>query len=394
MPILKSLNKTKSNIFLFVNLTLVLESNRRRLIFAGGGRVPPPTAIYRPAINRRPQGVANMFKSLIKDAGCLLAALTLFFAIPVGSASAAPLTLKLGHTAAPSQACAVSVRDMAKVVAEKTGGQVVIEVYENSALGEEDELLESSIMGTVDMFFGSGASLSGLVPEFMITDMPFPFGTPEEAYAFYDGEIGDLLFQKIETVGLVGLSYLENGFRNMTNNVRAIHTPADMAGLKMRTMSSPVYMAMMKALGASPTPIPYGELYTALQQKTVDGQENPVTNIESAKFYEVQKFITLTRHSYDPNILLMSKKTRDKLTAEQFQIIKEAALAASRESRLANNAAEEETLKMFEKAGLEVTRLNEAERKQFVEATQPIYAQFADKIGAEFFKKYMTALGR
>ena len=334
-----------------------------------------------------------MLKRIINTCSCLLSALALSIGCPVSSA-ADTITLKIGHTAPPSQACAVSVRDMAKTVQEKTNGQVIIEVYENSALGEEDELLESSIMGTVDMFFASGASLSGRVPEFLITDMPFPFASPQEAYAFYDGEIGQLLFKKVESIGLVGLSYLENGFRNMTNNTRAIHSPADMAGLKMRTMSSPVYMSMMKALGASPTPIPYGELYTALQQKTVDGQENPVTNIDSAKFYEVQKFITLTRHSYDPNILFLSKKTKDKLTEEQFQILKEAALTASKESRAANNAVEEDTLKKFESLGLEVTHLTDEQRQQFVKVTQPVYAEYADKIGAEFFKTYMTALGR
>jgi tripartite ATP-independent transporter DctP family solute receptor len=313
---------------------------------------------------------------------------------PKQSPDVEPVVLKLGHTNSPGQPCANAVETMAETVKEKTDGKVVFEIYVNGAIGDEEELVESCMMGTVDMAFVSGASLGGLVPEYLVIDLPFPFSTPEEAYEFYDGEVGDILLEKAEAQGLIGLSWLENGFRNMTNNVRTIKTPYDMKGLKMRTMSSPVFVNMMNALGASATPIPFGELYTALEQGTVDGQENPVTNIYSAKFYEVQKYITLTRHSYDPNILFMSEKSLEKLTEEQFDIIKEAALTASKDSRAANNAGEEETLSLFEENGLEVYRISNEEHQLFVDATKDVYKEFVDVVGAEFMDKYQKAIGR
>jgi len=310
------------------------------------------------------------------------------------SAGGDAVKLILGHAASPDQAPSTAVDRLAATVKEKTNGKVIIEVYPNSALGEEEELVESCMMGTVDMIFVSGASLSGHIPEYLTTDLPFPFGTPEEAYAYYDGEMGQALFEKAKGVGLIGITYLENGFRNMTNIKKPIHTPDDMKGLKMRTMNSPVYMAMMNALGAAPTPIPYGELYTALQQKTVDGQENPVANIDSMKFYEVQNYITLTRHTYDPNIMMMSEKTRAKLTDEQFDIILAAAKIASKESRDETNASEEEMIKGFESAGMTVTSLTDAERQLFADATKNVYQEFESTIGADFMAKYLAAIGR
>jgi tripartite ATP-independent transporter DctP family solute receptor len=301
------------------------------------------------------------------------------------------LTLKLGSAAAPDQPAATACDRLAERIKLRTNGQLIVETYHNSALGEEDELVESCIMGTVDIIFCSGAPVTGHVKEFLTVDLPFAFKSVQTAYAYYDGEMGNLLFEKAKDIGLIGLTYLENGFRNMTNIRREIRTPADMKGLKMRTMNSAAYMAMMRALGAAPTPIPYGELYTALQQRVVDGQENPIANIDSLKMYEVQKYVTLTQHTYDPNVTFLSAKTRVKMTDEQFNILKEEMKRATKESRDENNAKEEEILKKFESAGVVVIRLSDAQKQLFADATKNVYKEFESTIGAEFMEKYLKA---
>ena len=209
-----------------------------------------------------------------------------------------PVTLLCANAAAPDQAVTVALENFVEVVKERTDGAVVIDLQSNGALGSEEETVESAMMGTIDLVVTGSAAVSGTIPQYCVCDFPFAFETPEDAYAFYDGEFGQQLFDIAEDYGLIGLAYAENGFRNMSNNVREIHTPDDMVGLKMRTQSAQIYMDMMNALGATATPIPYGELYSALQQKTVDGQENPIGNIFSARLYEVQKYITLDRHTF------------------------------------------------------------------------------------------------
>jgi len=304
------------------------------------------------------------------------------------------ITLVAAHVLAPTHPYQYGFEKLKEIVEKKTNGQIEIEIYHSAALGEEDQMIESLQMGTIDISTISAAPLTAFVKEYMACDLPFTFATPEEAYKFYDGEIGNILFEKTEHLGLVGLAWWENGFRNFTNNKRPITCPDDMKGLKIRTMNSPVHMASVRALGADAVPVPFGELYSALQQGVVDGEENPVANIHSSRFNEVQKYLTLSRHFYDPSPLFISQKTLDKLNDEQIAIIKEAAIEARDYMRNIANEQEAGLVEDLKKNGMEVTVLTPEQIQAFQEATKDVYKEFIDKIGEDFLNKFYKAAGR
>lgn len=304
------------------------------------------------------------------------------------------ITLIAAHVLAPSHHYQAGFEKMNEIMKEKSNGQMELRIHPSAELGEEEEEIESLQMGTIDLSTVSAAPMTGFVKEYMACDLPFMFASPEEAYAFYDGPIGDELLKLTEPIGLIGLAWWENGFRNFTNDVRPIVTPQDMKGLKMRTMNSPVHMASVNALGATATPIPFGELYSALQQGVVDGEENPVANIHANKFYEVQKYVTISRHFYDPSPLFISAKTWEKLTDEQKQIIKDAAIEARDYSRKVANESEAGLIEEIKAAGTEVIELTPEQIKAFQDATKDVYKAFEDKIGLEFLQKFLKAAGR
>jgi len=309
---------------------------------------------------------------------------------------AQPEKIKLvaAHVLAPSHHYQAGFEKMKEIVEAKTNGQIEIEIHPSATLGEEEEEIEGLQMGTIDLSTVSAAPMTAFVNEYMACDLPFMFASPEEAYAFYDGPIGDELLKLTEPIGMIGLAWWENGFRNFTNNKRPIVTPEDMKGLKMRTMNSPVHMASVKALGADATVIPFGELYSALQQGVVDGEENPVGNIHANRFYEVQKYMTLSRHFYDPSPLFISTKTWEKLTDEQKQIVKDAAIVARDYSRQVANENEAGLIAEMEAAGLEVTVLTPEQIQAFQDATKDVYKEFEDAIGKDFLAKFFKAAGR
>jgi TRAP-type transport system periplasmic protein len=317
-----------------------------------------------------------------------------------GSSGSAPaeqpkkLKLVAAHVLAPTHHYQAAFEKMNEVLKEKTKGQIELVINHSAILGEEEEEIEGLQMGTINLATVSAAPLTGFVKEYMACDLPFMFSSPEQAYKFYDGPIGDELLKLTERIGLVGLAWWENGFRNFTNNVRPITTPADMKGMKIRTMNSPVHMASVKALGANPTVIPFGELYSALQQGVVDGEENPVGNIHANKFYEAQKYLTLSRHFYDPSPIFISKKTWDTLTDEQKKIMKEAAIIARDHSRKVANDNEAGLIKDLESKGMKVTVLTPDQVKAFQDATKDVYKDFVDKTGKDFLDKFLKAAGR
>lgn len=302
------------------------------------------------------------------------------------------MVLTVSHVLAPTNPYQYGFERMAEIVSERTNGEIKFNIFPSASLAEEEQSIEGLQMGTIDITTISAAPLTAFVKEFMACDLPFIFSSSQEAFDFYDGEIGDLLLEKTEKIGLIGLCWWENGFRNLTNNVRPIVTPADLKGLKIRTMYSPVHMASIKALGASVTPISFGELYSAMQQGVIDGQENPVSNIEQNKFYEVQKYLTLSRHFHDPSPTFISAKTWAKLTEEQRQIIKEASIEARDYMRQLGVDQEEELIENLKKEGMQVTVLTPEQINAFKEATKDVWKEFVDEIGKDFMDKFLNAL--
>ena len=236
-------------------------------------------------------------------------------------------------------------------------------------------------MGNLEMTGPSSSPLTGIVKELGVFDLPFLFPNTEVAYKVMDGPAGQKLLDLMEEKGLKGLAYWENGFRHLTNSAREVKSPADVKGLKIRVMQNPIHLATWKALGANPTPMPFSELFTAMQQKTVDGQENPIPTIYLSKYSEVQKFVTLTGHVYTPHILIIGKKLWDSLPKDDQKVFQQAAYDARDHVRKVSKEMNDSQTAKLKEAGMTVTVLTPAQLKAFQDAVQPVYAEYTDKIG-------------
>lgn len=305
---------------------------------------------------------------------------------------AAEIELTASHVLAPSHHYQDAFEVMRDIIEARTDGEITMKIHHSASVYEEEEALEAVKDGYLDITTVSPAPMTGFVPEYMACDLPFLFNNIYDAYEFYDGKMGDELFKISEKEGFVGLAWWDNGFRNLTNDVRNIEEPADLDGLKIRTMYSPVHMASMEALGASPTPIAFGELYSALETGVVDGQENPVANIHANRFFEVQDYLTISRHFYDPSPLFISAQTWDKLDEKQKEIVKDAAVIARDHMRSLANRREDVLLAELEEE-MNVSVLTEEQMNMFREATKDVSDQFTEEIGEEFLNNWLEAAG-
>lgn len=281
----------------------------------------------------------------------------------------------------------LGMRKFGDLVQERTKGKYEVQLYANAQLGDDIKATESVRMGTLEMTPPSTSPLSGIDPKLMVFDLPFLFPNPEVADKILDGPIGQKLLDGLSAKGLKGLGYMENGFRDLTNSVREVKAPADLKGLKIRTMENPMHLAAWKALGANPTPMPFSEVFTAMQQKTIDGQENPIPTIYLGKYNEVQKYVTLSNHIYTPFIMLFSQKIWDTMPKEDQAIFQQAALEAKDYQRKVSRDMVKDQVGKLRTAGMTVTELTPAQVKAFQDATKPVYDQFADKIGKDLVKE-------
>ncbi len=239
---------------------------------------------------------------------------------------AAPMKIRVSVCNAPSHPQNIGLEIFRQYVEAKTDGQVTVAVYPNSQLGGERESVEQCKNGSLEMATASAGPLTTFNNKFMVLDIPFAFDSYEMAWLVLDGPMGQKLLDSCEEVGLKGLAYMENGFRHVTNNVKPINTLEDLKGLKIRTMEAPMHMENFKNLGSNPTPVPWTDLYLTLQQKMVDGQENPLANLWEVKMYEVQKYASLTGHIYDPMPLVADLKWFNELSPDLQSIIEKGAI--------------------------------------------------------------------
>ncbi|HQD66848.1 MAG TPA: DctP family TRAP transporter solute-binding subunit, partial [Casimicrobium huifangae] len=228
--------------------------------------------------------------------------------------------MKISISVAQNSHQGIAIDTMAKEVEKRTNGRIKIQPFYSGSLGGERESIEAVQLGTQELTFTSTGPVPNFVPEARILDIPFLFRDKAHARAVLDGPIGQEMLAKFEAKGFKALAWGENGVRHMTNNKRAVNAPEDLKGLKMRTMENPVHIAAYKGFGIVTTPMAFPEVFTALQQGTVDGQENPLSVIMAAKFEQVQKHLSLTGHVYSPAIFLMNKAAFDKLSAADKQI--------------------------------------------------------------------------
>lgn len=279
-----------------------------------------------------------------------------------------------------------------EIVEEKTDGQIVVETYHSGQLGDDRTMTEALQLGSQEVVVPSTAPLANFVPEFSVFDFPFLFPSEEVADKVLDGEVGQKFLDKLEDQNLIGLSYWENGFRQVSNSERAIASAADFKGLKLRTMENDLHLEAFRALGANPTPMAFTELFTAMQQGTVDGQENPFATIYLSKFYEVQDHVSNTNHIYSPFVFLMSKPFYDGLTEEQQQIVREASVEAGLYERQLNREANEQYLKDLQAEGVTYTEIAPEQHAEMKELVQPVIDKYADKIGKDTVQEVYDAI--
>ena len=307
----------------------------------------------------------------------LAAGLVLGFGI--AGAAMAQTVMKINISTAQNSHQGVAIDTFAKEVAARTNGRYKIETFYNGSLGGERESIEAVQLGTQALTFSSSGPVPNFVPESKILDVPFLFRDKAHARAVLDGPIGQDLLSKFDSKGFKALAWAENGFRHMTNSKREVHAPGDLKGLKMRTMENPVHIQAYKQFGIITTPMAFPEVFTALQQGTVDGQENPLSVIISAKFDQVQKYLSLTGHVYSPCIFLMSKEAFDKLTPADQKAFLEAAKEGVKANRARVDADDAKGVADLRAKGMTVE--DNLDKAPFVKALGPVEEQFEKQFG-------------
>lgn len=281
----------------------------------------------------------------------------------------------------------LGAQKFAELVGQRSANKLKVKIYASGMLGGEVQMLSSMQGGTVEMSAIASSQLVGIIKEFAALDLPFLFNNEKEADAVVDGPVGKQLLERLPAKGLVGLSWFEHGFRNLTNSKRPVQKLEDIQGLKVRVQQNSVAIDTFNALGANAVPMPFPELYSALEQKAVDGQENPYTTVESAKLYEVQKYLSITKHSYTPLPLLMSKKFWDGLSADEKKIIQDAALEAAVFQRKANREVNEKSLQALKAAGMQVTTIAPSEMDRIRSKVQPVIVKYSAQVGEPLVKQ-------
>ncbi|TCT04219.1 TRAP transporter substrate-binding protein [Aquabacter spiritensis] len=295
---------------------------------------------------------------------------------------------KLGYVPAEGHPVGQGVNRFIALVKEKSGGRIAITPYSDGKLGNEPQMQSSIQGGFLEIMVGPTSNLVGAVKEFGIYDLPFFFGNFKEVDAVLDGRVGTALFERLKPLNVIGLAYWDNGFRHMTNSKRKIEKVQDIAGLKIRVIPNPLFIDTFSALGTNPVPLPYPELFNALENRTVDAQETPVGLIYASKFYEVQKYLTLTGHVYTPFVLLASRKWFDSLPEADKKIVMEAARESAVYQRaLSRDAADTIANVLLVKAGMDVAKLPPEEQAKLREKVQPVVEKYTKILGEDLVKQ-------
>ena len=307
----------------------------------------------------------------------------------IGSAQAAT-SLRFASEAPRTDSQYIAGQKFSDLLKAKTNGALDLKLFPDSTLGNAQAAITGTRGGTIDIAVSGSANFSGMVPLLNMFDIPFMFKDSAHAYRVLDGKVGQEMLDKLDAVGLKGLAFWDNGWRQISNSKGPVRTPADVKGLKIRTTGSPVHIEAFKLLGANPVPMPIGELYTALEMKTVDAQEHPIGIFWSAKFYEVQKHLSMSYHAYSALIVAMNKAKFDALPPAQQKAIVEAAREAGQYQRQLNNDAIKSTVENLKKAGIQV--VEKIDPQPFLEATKGVRSSFIAKTGGEEQIKQIDAV--
>lgn len=303
-------------------------------------------------------------------------------------------TIKFGHLNNPDHPVSFGVKRFADLLAAKSGGKLKVQEYPSNQLGNELQQQSALQGGVQEMSAPSTSSLAGIVKEFGLVDFPFAVSTFEQADALLDGPLGQALIARLPEKGLVALGYWDLGFRNVTNSKQPITKAEDLEGIKIRVIPNPVFLDTFKAFKANPVPMPFAELYGALESKAVDGQENPFAVILSNKFYEVNKFVSATNHVYAANIVLVSKRFWDKLSPAEQKIMNEAADEARGYQRQVSRAAAQKAVGELKAKGMQYNEIAPVEQVRMRQIAKPVTDKFSASYDPAIVKLYNDELAR
>lgn len=301
-------------------------------------------------------------------------------------------TIKFTNGVNEDHPVGAGVKKMQEVLNAKTGGKIKINAFWGGAAGGDLPATQALRAGTQEMVCTSSSPLVGIIKELGVFDLPFLFANEKEADAVLDGPAGQYFNKKLEAVGLVNLAYWENGFRNLTNSKRPVAKVEDFDGVKVRVMQNNIFLDTFKTLGTNAVPMAFGEVFTALETKTIDGQENPFVTIDTSKFYEVQKYLSVTRHAYTPFLILYSKKLWDQLNPQEQAVLREAAIEGQKVQRATIRAQSDKALAGLKAKGMQVNEITPAEQRRMFERVKPVYEKHTASIGAEAIDVVFTEL--
>jgi len=323
----------------------------------------------------------------------LVAPALMFPALTSNAADITERTLRFSFVQPADSHMGYGARKFADLVNQKSGKKMTVKLFPNGTLGGDLQTVSALQGGTLDLTTLPPGLLVGLSKEFGAFDLPFLFNDFKEADAVLDGPIGKKFMDKLPT-GLVGLSYWDHGFRNVSNSKRPIAKVEDMQGLKLRVVQAPLMIDMFKAMGTNAVPLPFTELYTAMESKAVDGQDNPIVAFETNKFYEVQKYVSTTRHVYNPLIVLFSQKSWEKLSPDERKILVEAANETRVEQRTVSREMEGKALAKAKSQGTVVTEVSFEERERMREKVRPVTEQYTRQIGEAVVNEFYAEIDK
>jgi len=295
--------------------------------------------------------------------------------------------LKVGMTLTMDSHYGHGLEEFARLLTLYSNGTISLEIFPNSTLVNERDLLEGVALGTIPMALISTGPIPNFFPDFAILDLPYLFPTAEIAYKALDGEVGTSFLSQFPSRGIVGLGFWENGFRHVTNSRREIRTPDDLRGMKIRTMENDIHMNAYQQYGASPTPMAFGELFLALSQGTVDGQENPAILIDTSRFFEAQRYMSLTGNFYSPSILMINKGIYDRMSAEQRTAFDRAAEEAKHWQR---NFSQSNTAMAIENIRASGTIVTEVDLAAWIAASEATYRDFGDRLNQDYIRQILA----
>jgi tripartite ATP-independent transporter DctP family solute receptor len=317
-------------------------------------------------------------------------------ALMSGAASAqfAERTIRVSNGVNAEHPVGNGIAKMTACLTQKSGGKMKLQAFWGGALGGDLQATQALRSGTQEMVVTSTSPLVGILPDLGVYDLPFLFANEKEADAILDGPFGQYISSKMPGVGLVNLSYWENGFRNLTNSRKPVNTAEDFAGIKVRVMQNNIFLDTFKTVGANAVPMAFQEVFAALETRAIDGQENPFVTIDTSKFYEVQKYLSVTRHAYTPFMVLYSKALFDKLSADEQKALTDCAAEGQKEQRAVSRKLSETALANLKAKGMQINEPSAEAQAKMRELVKPVYEKHAATIGKETVDRMMAELAK